>query len=319
MRHVISELETIMLTRLLASLINLIGIPNLIRRFVGRKKVTVLLYHDPEPDVFRHHVEYLCSKYNIVAFADVLRAVDSGDWQALPDYPLVIHIDDGYRRNIELLEICAEYGVAPTLFICSHIVGTNRKFWSKLEGGNSKKLRLVENNSLLEKLGEEANFTPVTEFEDRQALSELEIQRMCQYFDIQSHGRFHFSAVTLSDNELTQELKLSRTRVEELSGRPCVHFSAPYGDYTRREIDAVRAAGYETLRTTKPGWISARTDPYRIPITADVEGDATLAMLTFHLTGIPRLLKRSAYVLATKHIYAIRQRVLMSRRFFHSG
>ncbi len=169
---------------------------------------------------------------------------------------------------------------------------------------------------LLEKLRKEAEFTPDKEFQDREALSEEDIRLLCSQFDIQSHGRYHFSATTLSDSELRRELADSRERTEMLSEAPCEHFSFPYGDHSAREINVAKSVGYKSLRTTKPGWIGQSTDVCRIPITADVGGDASICDLQLHLTGIPRFLKRTVDALVTKHLYAMRQRILMSNPFF---
>lgn len=305
-----------MLNRLLAAATEWTGLGRLIRQRVGRRNVTVLLYHDPAPSVFAEHISFLRQHYNLIPYGDVLSALAEGRWEDLPDYSLVIHIDDGYKRNAELLDTLKSNDVRPTLFVCSHIVGTHRRFWSKLNGGDSKKLRHVSNPVLLRKLKDEANFTPESEFHDRQALSEQELQQLSEVIDVESHGRFHFSAPTLPEPDLRRELDDSRARASELSGQHCNHFSAPYGDYSKREIDAVKQAGYQSLRTTRPGWITKSTDSFEIPITADVEDEASISALRFHLTGIPRRLKRTIYVVVTQHLYALRQRLLVSKPFF---
>lgn len=293
----------------------ILGIPLLVRRLC-RRKVTILLYHDPLPAVFEEHLRYLSGQFNIISFLRVVDALDSGDWSELPDNPLVLHLDDGYRRNHELVPICKRHNVKPTLYLCSDVVATYRRFWSKLSGGRSKHLRLVDNRRLLEKLKKEADYTPDKEFENREALSSSELAAMRSQFDFQSHGRYHFSLLTLDDAALSKELGASRSRVAELAEQPCTHFSFPYGDYSEREIFAVKQAGYLSARTTRPGWVGPRTNPYEIPIVADVPGGVSVNVLRLYLTGLPRIIKRIIYVLLTRHIYAIRQRILMSRRFF---
>jgi hypothetical protein len=229
---------------------------------------------------------------------------------------LVIHFDDGYRGNAALIKTCARFNVVPTLYLCSHVVATNCRFWSKLSGGKSKQLRLVANKVLLKKLRDEAGYYPAKAYPRREALSQDELLAMAGQFDFQSHGRYHFSAITMDEAELETELAESRDRVEKLTERSCNHFSFPYGDYYARELKAVKEAGYTTARTTRPGWVSASTDPYQIPIVADVPGNASVSELSVHLTGIPRFLKRSIYRAITRHIYSLREKRLMGRRFF---
>jgi len=274
------------------------------------------LYHDPQPAVFNAHLEYLRRHYNVVPFSRVVEALITNTWSDLPQHSVVLHIDDGYCGNIELVDICERHGVEPTLFLCSHVVGTRRRFWSKLVGGRSKHLRLVENRRLLAKLKDEGDYTPEREYESREALSIAELTEMAPRFDFQSHGRFHFSLLTLDDDELRKELEESRTRIEDLTAQSCEHFSFPYGHYSEREIQAVKKAGYKTARTTRPGWVDSRSDPYQLPITADVPGMVSTNQLRLQLTGLPRFVKRLTYILVTKHIYAVRERILMSRQFF---
>jgi len=304
----------------------MIDILALVSRFFGfagfvRKltcnRVAILLYHDPAPDVFEAHLRHLSQHYRFVPYSQVVSALLSRDWSAIPKNALVIHFDDGYLGNANLLEICARFNVQPTLYLCSHVVATNCRFWSKLSGGKSKRLRLVDNKALLEKLRDEAEYSPAKSYPVREALSQGELLAMAGQFDYQSHGRHHFSAITMDNIELNRELTESRDRVEKLTKGKCVHFSFPYGDYGARELEAVKDAGYTTARTTRPGWVSTRSDPYQIPIVADVPGTASVTELSLLLTGVPRFLKRLIYLTITRHIYALRQRRLMSRRFFH--
>lgn len=292
-----------------------LGVPALIRA-INRRKVAVLLYHDPSPSVFKSHLDYLEKNYNLVSFEDVIEALTTGDWSRLPEYAVAIHIDDGYCGNSDLTEICKSHQVKPTLYLCSDVVGTRRKFWSKLAGGRSKHLRLVENRRLLAKLRDEADYSPEREYASRAALSTAELAAMSTQFDFQSHGRYHFSMVTLDDAELKKELENSRARIEDITGQICDHFSFPYGDYSARELRAVKLAGYQTARTTRPGWIDPNSDRYELPIVADVPASASINQLRLQLTGLPRFTKRLIYILVTKHIYAVRERILMSRRFF---
>jgi peptidoglycan/xylan/chitin deacetylase (PgdA/CDA1 family) len=303
------------MTELIAYALWILGIPTLVRA-INRHKVAILLYHDPDPAVFDAHLGYLRKRYNIIPFRRAVEALTTGNWSDLPPHAIVIHIDDGYRRNIQLAMICERHQVEPTLYLCSHVIGTHRRFWSKLADGRSKHLRLVKNNQLLAKLRDEANYTPETEYESRAALSTAELAAMAPHFDFQSHGRYHFSLLTLDDAELSNDLEESHARIEKITGQSCKHFSFPYGDYSAREISAVKRAGYKTARTTRPGWINPHSDPYQLPIIADVPGTLSINQLRLQLTGVPRFTKRLTYMLVTKHIYALRQRILMSRRFF---
>ena len=299
-----------------AFLLWITGVPFLIREVFTRGRTGILLYHDPSPDVFERHLAYLARHYSLIPFSELVAALDRRDWSAIPPKSLVIHIDDGYAGNYRLLDALSRYQVRPTLYVCSHIVGTNRRFWSRLNGGKAMQLRLMDNERLLRKLREEAAFTPDKEYADRQALSTEELQAMLVHVDCQSHGRYHFSLLTIRDDQLLEELVESRAAVERLTSQPCLHFSFPYGDYSSREINAVRQSGYRTARTTEAGWNGERSDRYRLKIVADVPGRASVNMLRAHLSGLPRATKRLAYRYVTRHLHAHRQRKIVNRRFF---
>ena len=63
-------------------------------------------------------------------------------------------------------------------------------------------------------------------------------------FALESHTLSHPFLTKISSEELTSEIKNSKARLEELSGRPIKLFSYPYGDYNQTVIDGVIDAGY---------------------------------------------------------------------------
>jgi peptidoglycan/xylan/chitin deacetylase (PgdA/CDA1 family) len=303
------------MSEFVAYLLWLSGLSALIRATIARNAVTILLYHDPSPAVFDRHINYLKRDYTLLPFAKLIDAIYSKDWSKIHPRSVVVHIDDGYRENAELLEICRRHGLCPTLYLCSHIAATNRHFWSSLKE-SAYDARLLDHELLLRKLHEEAGFATDREYADRAALNEDEIREMKSFFDFQSHGRFHFSLLTLDEEMLEADLVESRQRVEDLTGRECAHFAFPFGDYGKRECEAVRQCGYLSARTTEPGWVRAGTDPYRLPIVADVPGDISVNVLRAHLTCIPRSLKRLVYRVLTRHVNTLKRRTLATRRYF---
>ncbi|CBW76515.1 unnamed protein product (plasmid) [Mycetohabitans rhizoxinica HKI 454] len=75
-----------------------------------------------------------------------------------------------------------------------------------------------------------------------------------------------------------------------MTGRPCVHFAYPNGNYGEREIRLLRAAGYRTARTCDVGWNDDATDPFRLR-AIDIHDDSSLAWFIAKLRGIPLLLR----------------------------
>jgi peptidoglycan/xylan/chitin deacetylase (PgdA/CDA1 family) len=226
----------------------------------------------------------------------VVGALRSGDWDALPPRPLVITIDDGHARNLQLTDAFRRHGVRPALFICTQIVGTLRHFWF-LDGGPEavESLKALPEAQRLAEL-ERRDFSQQRDYgpAHRQALSAGELEAMRPHWDVESHGRFHPVLTRVADQQARDEIEASRTEVEELAGGPCAHFSYPLGAYGPREVELARQAGYSSARTVDIGWNGPRTDPYRLKILS-VADDLSATMLAAELTGLKwliRLLKR---------------------------
>jgi peptidoglycan/xylan/chitin deacetylase (PgdA/CDA1 family) len=73
-----------------------------------------------------------------------------------------------------------------------------------------------------------------------------------------AHGRRHYALAKLSFAEAHAEIEESVARVARELGRPCRHFSYPYGDVAsagRREFSMVRELGLKTAVTARAGLI----------------------------------------------------------------
>lgn len=82
---------------------------------------------------------------------------------------------------------------------------------------------------------------------------------------IGSHGLHHRDWRTLADDELHEELAVSRRALAEIVGAEVTEAACPFGSYDRRVLRALRAAGYRRVFTSDGGahasgaWPSSRT------------------------------------------------------------
>ncbi len=88
------------------------------RRTIARRRVSLVLFHDPAPDRFAAQLRWLGERYSLVRFDAVLEALRTGGWEELPPRPLVIHLDDGYGGNLDLVPTLRRLGAPATLFLC---------------------------------------------------------------------------------------------------------------------------------------------------------------------------------------------------------
>ena len=72
----------------------------------------------------------------------------------------------------------------------------------------------------------------------------------------------------LTAAELTNELRDSKKKLEDITGRAVTSFAYPFGtlrDFDRRAGDALRAAGYRFALTSQHGAVTAGLDPMALP------------------------------------------------------
>ena len=105
-------------------------------------------------------------------------------------------------------------------------------------------------------------------------LTANELRERPALLDVGSHALTHPSLPRLSFDEKAREIRESVARCEALSGTRPRTFAFPFGDNDRESVDLVRDAGFECACTTEAAFVTARTDPFRIPRLAVPNCDA---------------------------------------------
>lgn len=276
-----------------STVICLFGIPLLVR-WMCKNKVAILLYHDVSPGVFTKHLEYLSRHYKIITLDTLVLAIHSNDFSQIAPKSVVITIDDGHASNISLLSIIKQYRICPTVYLCTQIINTNRHFWFRIPHQSKRKkehLKRLSNTERLALLKEATDFEPEKEYQDRQALNKDEIHQMMDSVDFQPHTQFHPILPNCNDIEATQEILDSKTDLEKLLGKECVHFSYPNGDYSQREIEIVKSGGFRSARTSDIGWNTPQTYPYQLK-AIPISDDAGPMRFRAELTTVPQRISR---------------------------
>src|SRR5215510_12931753 len=98
-------------------------VPFVLREIVQRKRVTIIVYHAPSPQVLDAHLRVLKRLYNIISLALYVGARQTGDFSKLPPKALIITMDDGYRSNYALKAVIETHNIPVTLFLCSGLIG----------------------------------------------------------------------------------------------------------------------------------------------------------------------------------------------------
>lgn len=262
------------------------GAAALVRNTVVRRRVAIVVYHNPTPEALERHLRYMARRANFIPLDLLVSALVERDWSRIPPKSVVVTVDDGHADNVRLVEIFRRHGVRPTVFLCSQIVGTGRRYWwTAVPHRDRRALMAAPNEERLRLLAERYGYTQLAENGGRQSLSVEELEQMRDVFDFGAHTRFHPALPRCTDEEARDEIALSRREVAALGGRDCRHFAYPNGLYGEREVELVQAAGFASARTIDTGWNDAATDPYRLRVLG-IPDDGSVNALAAQLAGI---------------------------------
>ncbi|MDY7092257.1 MAG: polysaccharide deacetylase family protein [Acidobacteriota bacterium] len=257
-------------------------LPWLLRHTYQRRAVTVLTYHNPAPDTARRHFRALARRYRVISLRDLERALRQGRFDELPPRALVLTLDDGLREVADLEPVCQDLRLPLTVFLCSGIAGTGRRFWftHPLPVAEKERLKRLPHRERLRQL-EEAGFDQQLESDPPQALSSEQIARLSEVMDFQAHTRFHPCLPTCEDAEAWEEIEGSRRELEQQHELEIYSLAYPNGDYGPREAEMARRAGFRCAVTTDHGVNRAAADPFLLRrISMNEDGGTAEAIVT---------------------------------------
>src|SRR5262249_21914871 len=167
------------------------GLPWLVRHTIQRRRLTILVYHDPPPAVMERHLELLRRLYTVVSLRDAVEAQP-------PPGALVVTLDDGYAANVALRDVFVRHTVVPAIFRCTGIVGTNRGFCLRHAC--------------------DAGFDPTEERPVREALSDDEVRELAAVAEIQAHTVTHPILPRCTPEQAEAEIADSKRELEQRFG-----------------------------------------------------------------------------------------------------
>jgi peptidoglycan/xylan/chitin deacetylase (PgdA/CDA1 family) len=102
------------------------------------------------------------------------------------------------------------------------------------------------------------------EYSDRQALSRSEIDALRPWADFQAHTITHPILPACSDEKAEREIRDCKAELERNYAFNVRALAFPNGDYTEREINLARQAGYTCALTLDCGFNDENTDLFRL-------------------------------------------------------
>lgn len=211
--------------------------------------IPILMYHkvnpDPStgglglrvpPDKFEWQMKYLRKNgYETVSLEDVMDHFEKG--KHLPDKPIVITFDDGYKDNHQFAyPIMKKYGYTGTIFVVSKAIG-NTNFFDV-----EKKLQ------------------PENKIMDWHEIRELAEAG----FTIGAHTVDHPHLAEVPPEVARHQIEESKRALEHGLKKPVEFFAYPYGSYNDTVADLVKQAGYRAAVTTELGLAKADSNPFKL-------------------------------------------------------
>ncbi len=241
------------------------GLPFIFREIFQRNRVSILLFHDINRATASQSFKYLAKNYNILDLNDFIEAYEKRDFSRIPKKALIITFDDAHIRNYEMLSVIKKLKIPITIFMCASIINTNRHFWFtfKNRSVSTSELKHKSNKARLETLSKDG-FEQEREFGYPQALQKKHIEEMVSYINMQSHTMFHPCLPKCNKNEAEEEIYKSKEILETEYGLNINAISYPNGDYSDRDIQLSKDAGYKCGITVDFGFNTTKTDIFRL-------------------------------------------------------
>lgn len=260
-------------------------LPFLFRFLLQRRKLTVIYYHDTEEAYFDTQIMFLKKYYNIINLETLQKYLYDKTYK-IPNYSLLVVFDDGHVGNYELLNVFKKYDIRPIIFLTAKIIDTLTPFWFMLPFNNvdeMERLKSVpdtERRNYLEK-----EFAETQPLLSPQALTAEMIHNMVPYVDFQSHTLDHPCLPYCSYDESREQIIQSKKLIEELSGNPVIAMAYPNGDFTAREVEICREAGYTIGFASTSGFVDKKADPFTLN-RLSVNDTADFYEFVLRVTGV---------------------------------
>lgn len=256
-----------------------------------RHRLTILLFHQQSAELFERTARTLKRRYNPVTLSQALDALAAGTLSSLPERPLLITFDDGRASNADLIPLFSRYGIRPTVFITTRVVGTNRHFWwTHLWPEDVSRLQSVPDDERVAFL-QEQGADPCEEYDQPQALSLEQLRALAEVADIQPHTRTHPLLTRCTPERAREEIAGSAADIKALLDLESRIFAYPNGVFSDEIAATVRDSEIPFAVTTEPVLVDASSDPLRLG-RIFIRDTAEASELIVFASGLQGILKR---------------------------
>jgi peptidoglycan/xylan/chitin deacetylase (PgdA/CDA1 family) len=259
----------------------------------GRMAFPALHVRERELDA---HCALIKATCHPITLAQYREARDGGP---LPERPVLVTFDDGYRSVLTLARpILERHGIPAVVFLCSRPVEERTLFWFDaiaLMRGEAHVHRL-KNASPPEWSAEtDAARTQVMDHEPHAPLTVQDVKDLAGWgMEFGGHTATHPILAQFDAGEQQRQVVENRDAIDAWTGRPPGAFAYPNGepgDYNRDTVQILGESKYRIAFTTVPGFSSPQDgfDCNRFLVLADTS-DAALAHGLCHSWRTPAVI-----------------------------
>jgi len=245
------------------------------KKMLSSHNVTGLFFHNPTEKLFLHCIRWLkANGCTFLSSDQLVEMIQKGSTP--PPRSVWISLDDGWKGNLsQVIPSVMEYNVPITIFISTNPIEKGF-FWFDFARKYSrylpeeyrhdvKKLWSIpetKRKQIILSL-EQAVPKPI----EREAMSIEDIKSLSRLpqVTIGAHGVHHALLANCNSSELDFELKESKSKLEEWTGKEVKFFAYPHGSVNNDVKEALQKVGFTLAATLEKKPISVEDDPYFIP------------------------------------------------------
>lgn len=245
------------------------------RKALKEHKITPLFFHTISREFFSKCILWLKNNgYVFISTGQLINYLKGNG--TVPDHAVWITFDDGWKENIDnVIPIIIEHNIPVTFFISTDPVENDGVFWwsyvtkygkKYLKTDNTiKKMRLISENQRKELIKQlEDRFAPHMTREAMTIENVKQISKLPQV-DVGCHTVHHVMMTKCNDEQLNYEIKISKEKLEDWTGKSINCFSYPEGDYDDHAKKTVQKYGFDLAATVDNRFISKKDDIFFVP------------------------------------------------------
>lgn len=244
-----------------------------------------IYFHNPSKKEFESIISWLIKrKFHFISLSDFEKIVAKS--MPFPKGAVLVTVDDGWEPNeVNIAEVANRYQIPVGIFVSTEPVETGNAYWwsygrEALKRGISKQsineLKKVANVDRLTAINRIKDQVPLS----REAMTIGQIQRISQsdFITIGGHTHSHPVLTNCTDDEVREELALSKEKLTLWTNKEVKFFAYPNGDFSDREIGILKELNYKMGFANNAQYVTRGNldQNFRIPRFGFLEGASFL-------------------------------------------